>query len=67
MPIPKAYRNKRNAPWNAPDAPECPDCEATVVDVDDHEDGCPIQKATPEELHRINEELAQPSYEPEGL
>ena len=55
-----------SAPWNAPPAPECPDCQSTVHDVEDHEDWCEC-KETPEELHRINEELSQPSYEPGGL
>jgi len=49
MPIPKAYRNARNAPWNEPEAPECPDCQSTVVDVDDHKEWCEF-KGTQEEI-----------------
>ena len=52
-----------NAPWNEPPAPECPDCTETIHDVEDHEDWCECEEG-PEELHRINEELAQPGYDP---
>ena len=68
MPYPPGVSSgTRNAPWNEKPAPTCPDCTETIVEVEDHDDGCPISKADPEELHRINEELAQPSYEPGGL
>ena len=66
MPIPRAYQNDSNAPWNAPPAPECPDCLETVHEVEDHAEHCEC-KETPEELHIINEEQAAPSYEPGGL
>jgi len=49
MPIPRAYRNDRNAPWNQPEAPECPDCMETIVDVEDHTEWCEFQ-GTQEEI-----------------
>lgn len=66
MPIPRAYRNDPDAPWNDEPAPECPDCTETIEELEDHAEWCECQES-PEELHRINEELAQPSYEPGGL
>jgi len=43
MPIPRAYRNDPQAPWNEPEAPECPDCMETIVDQDDHTEWCEFQ------------------------
>jgi len=63
MPIPRAYRNSRNAPWEAPEADECPECQETIINVDSHAEDC-RDKMTPEELAEYLDEMAQPEYNP---
>lgn len=40
MPIPRAYRNDKDAPWEADPVPECPDCDECIHSVADHTDWC---------------------------
>ena len=53
MPIPRAYRNDRNAPWNDPPAPECPDCLTVIHEIDDHKEWCEFQDG-PERIREHN-------------
>jgi len=63
MPIPRAYRNARNAPWDADPADECPECGAIIVDESCHEEDCPDPMGV-EELAEYYEQQAQPEYDP---
>lgn len=64
MPIPRAYRNAANAPWNDPPAPECMDCLETIRDIRDHEEWCENQ-VDPETLHEQHaEDAMHVEYDP---
>jgi hypothetical protein len=63
MPIPRAYRNNPDAPWNDDPCPECPECDAVVHDVDSHEDWCP-EPLGQEELAERLDERNRPEYDP---
>jgi hypothetical protein len=63
MPIPKAYRNDPNAPWNDEPAPECPECGAIIHSVESHLDECP-EPLPQEDVIEWIDERAQPEYDP---
>jgi hypothetical protein len=64
MPIPRAYRNDPNAPWNDPPNPECPDCDETILEPEDHAEWCPCEMDA-QELHEYYAEEAQHTeYDP---
>lgn len=48
--LPPGAANDPAAPYNQPDPPACPECEHPIADGDDHEDGCPMEGDTPEDL-----------------
>lgn len=47
------------APWNQPTAPECRDCENTIVNEDDHTQGCMNEGMGPNEIYTQREEDAR--------
>jgi len=63
MPIPKAYKNEKNAPWNDEPCPECPDCSNIIHDVESHAEDCPEPLPQVELNERLHERNAV-SYDP---
>jgi len=64
MPIPRAYRGKSNAPWNADPWPECECCGEIIEDVEDHTEWCEDPMSV-EEIREYNAE--PPAREPGGF
>jgi len=63
MPIPNAYKNDPDAPWEADPVPECVDCDRTIHHIEDHAEWCEF-KGTQEEVLEVLEEQQYPT-EPE--
>jgi len=64
MPIPKPYRNDKDAPWNQPPPPACPECRNEIRDVADHDEWCPCDMDS-DELHEFwAEERQHIEYDP---
>jgi len=63
MPIPRAYRNDPDAPWNDDPVPECPECQEKIRDIEYHADWCE-SKPTQEEI-REHYAVEQHPTEPE--